>query len=235
MEYVVTGIGTDVGKTVVSALLCEALGANYWKPVQTGASDQTDRARVQSLVSRDVHFFPEVYSLDQPISPHAAAALEGVYIEPAKLDIPVSRRPLIIEGAGGVHVPLNDRQTFLDLLQVWDISVIIVSKNYLGSINHTLMTIEVLQQRGIPIAGLVFNGSSTPLSERVIASYSKVPVLGYVPEVDRIDASFIKSHANAWKRELEAKLFETFPMNLEIEFEKRLFLNKKESRPKAAF
>ncbi len=222
MEYVVTGISTDVGKTVVSALLCEALQADYWKPVQSGAKEGTDSAAIRALTAETTRIFDEVYCLQEPLSPHAAAMLEHTRIESASLRIPNHDRPLIIEGAGGVHVPLNDRQTFLDVMQVWDIPVIVVSKNYLGSINHTLLTLEVLQQRGIPIAGVVFNGAPTPLSESAISAYSKVPVLGHVPEASSVDRSFITAHAAAWRSELVHNLAQRHPLNLEVERRMRL-------------
>jgi len=224
MEYFVTGIGTDVGKTVVSALLCEILGADYWKPVQSGAQSGTDSETLATLLGSDARIWPEAYCLQEPISPHAAAYLEGIEIEAAKLRFPKTRRPLIVEGAGGVHVPVNNHQTFLDLLQVWDIPVIIVSRNYLGSINHTLLTIEVLQQRGIPIAGLIFNGAATPLSEKVIASYSHLTVLGHVPEAPCVDRQFIQQQAAELGPELLMKLRERHPLNVEIELARRLII-----------
>jgi dethiobiotin synthetase len=224
MEYFVTGIGTDVGKTVVSALLCEILGADYWKPVQSGTQGGTDSEAISYLLGSAARIWPEAYCLREPISPHAAAYLEGVEIEAAKLRLPAAKRPLIIEGAGGVHVPLNNHQTFLDVLQVWDIPVIIVSRNYLGSINHTLLTIEVLQQRGIPIAGLIFNGSPTPLSEMVIASYSHLTVLGHVPEAESIDRNFIVQQAAELGPELLLKLRERHPLNVDVELARRLII-----------
>lgn len=222
MEYVVTGIGTEVGKTVVSALLCESLDADYWKPIQSGLEDETDSERIASLVSEDVQIQPEAYRLQAPISPHASAALENTEIEPAKLVVPRGNRTLIIEGAGGVHVPLNSKTNFIDVLQVWDIPVIIVSRNYLGSINHTLLTCEVLLQRGIPVAGVVFNGVSTPSSEQAIASYSKLPILGYVPEVHCVDRNFIRSHAALWKSTLQDGLAQRHPINREHTLRTRL-------------
>lgn len=224
MEYVVTGIGTDVGKTVVSALLCEALQADYWKPVQSGAKDGTDSATIKALTGHSTRIFEEVYCLQEPLSPHAAALLEHTHIHSAALRIPKHDRPLIIEGAGGVHVPLNNHHTLLDVMEVWDIPVIVVSKNYLGSINHTLLTLEVMQHRGIPIAGLVFNGAPTPLSESAIAAYSHVPVLGHIPEVEHVDRSFIQSHAAAWRNELVKNLEQRHPLNIEVERRMRLSL-----------
>jgi dethiobiotin synthetase len=223
MEYVVTGIGTDVGKTLVSAILCEALDADYWKPVQTGAPQADDSRTVAEYLGDTGRIVDGVYSFEQPLSPDAAALLAGSHIETARLSLPAHSRPLIIEGAGGVHVPLNDTHTFLDLLQVWNVPVIVVSKNYLGSINHTLLTLETLLQRDVPVAGIVFNGAPTPLSEQAIARYSKITVLGHVPEVDQPSADFVRSFAAEWREELASKLQERHPWNLAMEMEKRLF------------
>lgn len=222
MEYIVTGIGTEVGKTVVSALLCETLGADYWKPIQSGLDEGSDSRTIAELAGPEVTVHPEAYCLRAPLSPHAAAALEDTEIQPASLRIPLGTRPLIIEGAGGIHVPLNLQTNFVDLLQVWDIPVIIVSRHYLGSINHTVLTCEVLQQRGIPIAGIVFNGPSTPSSEEAISQYTGLPILGHVPEVDQLDRSFIRSHAALWKAQLLERLQERHPLNPEVTLRTRL-------------
>lgn len=234
MEYVVSGIGTDVGKTVVSAILCEALYANYWKPVQTGTRESSDALTVAEVIGEH-RIFPNTYAFQEPLSPHAAAEREGAEIETARLRIPVSQQPLIIEGAGGVHVPLNWKQTLLDLMQVWDIPVIVVSRNYLGSINHTLLTLEVLQQRGIPIAGVVFNGNPTPMSEEVISRYTRIPVLGHIPLFESCTPDALRGFAEAWRPELLRKLQERHPLSIDIELKKRLMFDKKESHPKAAF
>lgn len=229
-----TGIGTDVGKTVVSAILCEALEANYWKPVQTGTIESSDAVTVAQVIGEH-RIFPNAYAFREPLSPHAAAELEGAEIETARLHIPMSHQPLIIEGAGGVHVPLNWKQTLLDVMQVWDIPVIVVSRNYLGSINHTLLTLEVLQQRGIPIAGVVFNGEPTPMSEEAIARYTRIPVLGHVPVFESCSPEVLRSFAQEWRPDLLKKLSERHPLNLDIERKKRLLFDKKESHPRAAF
>jgi dethiobiotin synthetase len=229
MEYVVTGIGTDVGKTVVSAIVCKMLDADYWKPVQTGLREGSDAQTVGELIGTD-RIHPSAYALHEPLSPHAAAELEGIEIHSSGLRIPTTNRPLVIEGAGGVHVPLNDRHTFLDLLQVWDVPVIVVSRNYLGSINHTLLTIELLQQRGIPVAGVVFNGAPTPSSERIILSYTKLPLLGRVPQLEAVNQAGIAAFADAWRESFHKKLFERHPLNLEIELKKRLLFDHKGHR-----
>jgi dethiobiotin synthetase len=234
MEYFVSGIGTDVGKTVVSALLCETLQANYWKPVQAGDLDNSDSIKVRRWIDPELTVFPEAHRLNTPASPHFAAELDGVEIQPGALRLPESERKLIIEGAGGLLVPLNRHHTYADLLQVWDIPVILVSRNYLGSINHTLMSIEVLQQRGIPLAGIVFNGEPTPSTESIIASYSDITVLGHVPQVDRVDREFIRAFSREWKEELLTNLNERHPLNEAIERKVRLNFPKKENRPHGA-
>lgn len=217
MEYFVSGIGTDVGKTVVSALLCETLQANYWKPVQAGDLENSDSNKVRSWIDPQLTVFPEAHRLNTPASPHYAAELDGIEIQASSFGFPSSKRKLIIEGAGGLLVPLNRHHTYADLLQVWDIPVILVSRNYLGSINHTLLSIEVLRQRGIPLAGVIFNGEPTPSTESIIASYSDIPVLGHVPQLKQIDQPTIRAFAREWKEDLVQKLDEHHPLNEAIE------------------
>jgi dethiobiotin synthetase len=169
----VTGIGTDVGKTVVSAVLVEALKADYWKPVQTGSFFSRDTTEVRRIVSNTKSkFHPETYSLKQPMSPHAAAELEGVEIQMDQLTLPATNNHLIIEGAGGLMVPLNRKFFMIDLIQKFNAEVILVVKNYLGSINHTLLSIELLKQRGIKVLGIIINEEPHELSESIILQYS---------------------------------------------------------------
>jgi len=200
MNYFVTGIGTDVGKTIVSAVLVEAMQADYWKPVQCGGLDYTDTQRVKSLISNNRSaFFEEAYKFKNPLSPHAAAHLENTTIDFDQLVLPQTANHLIVEGAGGLMVPLNDTALMIDMVQKFDMTVMLVSKNYLGSINHTLLTIEVLQQRNIPVAGIIFNGVENPDSENYIAQYSKLKVLGRVEYEDVISKTFIKRNAEKIK------------------------------------
>lgn len=217
MEYFVSGIDTGVGKTIASAVLCEVLKADYWKPVQAGDLQHSDSMMVRSLVSSDVRIWPEAHKLNTPASPHYSAKKDGVRIEPGAMQIPKSEKPLIIEGAGGLLVPLNDDQTYADLLQVWDIPVILVSRNYLGSINHTLMSIEILQQRGIPLAGILFNGEANQSTQEVIEKYSGITVLGHIPKIDRLDAVSIQQIARSMRNEVMEKLEERHPWNVAIE------------------
>ena len=180
----VTGIGTDVGKTIVSAILTEALQADYWKPIQCGSLELTDTERVKRLVeSNQSVFHPEAYRLYTPASPHYAAEIEDVKINWGKLKLPETNNTLVIEGAGGLMVPFNLKgETMLDIAKNMDSEVVIVSRNYLGSINHTLLTLRVLRDSGIKILGLIFNGEPNPSSEDVILKTTRVPLLGRIKD-----------------------------------------------------
>ena len=167
----ISGIGTEIGKTVVSAVLVENLQADYWKPIQSGELDNSDSMLVERLISnKKTMIHPEAYRLTQPFSPHKSAALDGIHIDLDKIILPKTENQLIIEGAGGLMVPLNDRDLIIDLIKKLDAEVILVSKNYLGSINHTLLSVELLKNRSIPIRKLIFCGESNPSSEDVIYS-----------------------------------------------------------------
>src|ERR1700761_8219685 len=171
--FFVTGIGTGIGKTIVSAVLVEKLNADYWKPVQSGDLDNSDTMKVKSLVSNpQTVFHPETYALTQPYSPHKSARLDGIEIDESKFIIPQTYNQLVIEGAGGLMVPLNDRFLMIDLVKKLDVEVVLVSQNYLGSINHTLLSIAVLKQYGIKIKGIIFNGKTDPDSESYILKYT---------------------------------------------------------------
>lgn len=194
--FFVSGIGTDVGKSICAAILTEALQADYWKPVQSGDLHYSDTNKVQELISNPQSVFhKETYRLNTPASPHYAAKLDGVKIELSHFETPKTANTLIIEGAGGLFVPLNDEKLLIDLMQHLNFPVILVSRNYLGSINHTLMSIEVLQQRNIPIAGIIFNGKTTPSTENYIKQYTQVPVLGQIPELNSISKEEIRLQA----------------------------------------
>ena len=172
-RYFVTGIGTEVGKTVAAAILTEALQADYWKPVQAGGLDFTDTDTVRSLVSNPVSVFhPEAYSLKMAASPHKAAAAEGREIDVRGITLPETSNNLVVEGAGGLMVPLNKRYLILDLVQQLGLEVVLVSRNYLGSINHTLLTAEVLRYRKVPVAGIIFNGEENSSTEDFIVKYT---------------------------------------------------------------
>jgi dethiobiotin synthetase len=192
----VTGIGTDVGKTVVSAILTEAFRADYWKPVQTGSFFSTDSVKVQKWISNELtRVHPEAYSLKQYMSPHAAAELEGVHIEMRGISLPDTTNNLIIEGAGGLMVPLNSSEFIIDLIKKFDAEAVLVIQNYLGSINHSLLSIDALKHRNIKIMGLVFNGPPHKLSEDIILSYSGLPLLGRVAKEAEITKETISKYA----------------------------------------
>src|ERR1700744_3322482 len=149
-SFFITGIGTGIGKTIVSAVLTEKLRADYWKPVQSGDLDDTDTLKVKNLESNELSVFhPETYRLTQPYSPHKSAAIDGISIKKQKFVAPKTSNNLIIEGAGGLMVPLNDNFLMIDLIKQLNAAVILVSQNYLGSINHTLLSAAILKQYGI--------------------------------------------------------------------------------------
>ena len=185
-QLVVCGIGTGVGKTLVSTLLTAGLGATYWKPVQTGTdTGDSDTEWVRSQLNLPPNrVLPERYALPLPESPHYAAEQANIEIDDRELTVPTVSGPLIIEGAGGVMVPLNRRYLYIDILQRWKIPIVLVARLYLGAINHTLLTLEALEQRNIPVRGIVFNGAPYPSVEEIIPDFSPVPILGRVPELD---------------------------------------------------
>jgi len=202
MRYFVTAIDTDSGKTLVSAILCEALKADYWKPVQAGLPRDSDI--VKELVSNDqskIH--AETYLLKTPSSPHAAARIDGVNINLIDFKIPETSNPLIVEGAGGCLVPLNDNDFVIDLISFLKMDVILVADLYLGSINHTLLTIEALQKRKIKIKGLIFNGDANPESERIILLHSKLRCLLRIKKESKIDPSEVLKYADMIKTNLD--------------------------------
>ena len=188
----ITGIGTDVGKTIISAIITEHLKADYWKPVQSGELDNTDTDKVKRLVSNSkTVFHEETFKLLQPLSPHASAEIDGVKIQLEDFKLPVTNNHLVIEGAGGLIVPLNNKVLIADLIAYFKTSVVLVSRNYLGSINHTLLTVQELKRRGIPILGIVFNGEHTPQTENFILQYTQLPLLFRVNMEDIIDKQTI--------------------------------------------
>ncbi|AMM52489.1 ATP-dependent dethiobiotin synthetase BioD [Rufibacter sp. DG15C] len=202
-RYFVTGIGTDVGKTIVSAILTQALSADYWKPVQAGSLEATDTMRVQSLINNPTSVFhPEAYRLALPASPHLAAAQEGIEIDLEAIQLPKTENHLIVEGAGGVMVPLNKKELVLDLISKLNLEVILVSRNYLGSINHTLTTVEVLKSRNIPVAGIIFNGTSNPSTEEFISNYTHLKVLPAVLEEEEFMPEVVEKYVQLFRNAL---------------------------------
>ena len=183
-SYFVTGIHTDAGKTVASAYLQLALDADYWKPIQAGDLDFGDTDRVRSYTGLPAErYHPVRHALRTPASPHYAAQLDGVTISLDDFELPnTNGRPLLVEGAGGLLVPLNDRETVADLMVKLGLPVILVSRHYLGSINHTLLSIELIRQRGLELAGLVYSGGDSPETVRIVGEQTGVWPVVELPE-----------------------------------------------------
>jgi dethiobiotin synthetase len=188
----VTGIGTGIGKTLVSCVLVEKLKADYWKPIQSGDLNDTDSIKLENLISNNTSVIhPEAYKLTQPFSPHKSAAIDGINIELDNIKLPATNNLLVIEGAGGLMVPLNSKVLMIDLIKHLSAHVILVSQNYLGSINHTLLSILALQQYRVPVMGIVFNGDQDADSESYILNYSNLKLLGHIPRFDSLDKATI--------------------------------------------
>ena len=200
--YFITGISTEVGKTISSAIVVESLQADYWKPIQSGDLDNSDTMKVKSLISNSIStFFPSSYEFDYPASPHLSAQMEGRHIELAHIKRPHSSNTLVIEGAGGIFVPLNERNTILDLILPTD-KIVLVSRHYLGSINHTMLSVEALQRRGLNIFGIIFSGEENTATESWIASYTQIPIIGRIEEEPFFDKNTIKKYADLFKKKL---------------------------------
>ena len=199
----VTGIGTGVGKTIASAVLAEALQADYWKPIQCGNLDDSDSFTVKSLISNPVtRIHPESYRLKIASSPHYAAKTEGIKIDLAKFIQPETNGSLIIEGAGGLMVPLNANECVVDLIVALQTPVVLVCRNYLGSINHTLLSITLLKQRGIPLLGLIFSGGNFLDNEEIIQHFGQTKILGRIDEAETVNQQFIYQQAQKIRNSL---------------------------------
>lgn len=185
---IVTGTDTDIGKTVFAAGLAGSLGASYWKPVQAGLDDGSDRECVARLSGLpDAKLLPEAYRLTTPCSPHRAAEIDGVAIDPDRLAVPQVYGPLVVEGAGGALVPVTRDLLFADLFAQWAEPVVVVARTVLGTINHSLLTIEALRARGVPIRGIAFVGEAIEDTEATIAAIGKVKRLGRLPMLPMLD------------------------------------------------
>jgi dethiobiotin synthetase len=204
--YFISGIGTGIGKTVIAALLSEALSADYWKPVQAGFEPGTDRSLVASLVTNsEIIIHPETYKLRLAASPHISAREENRRIEISriledfkKMD---TNRPLIIEGAGGLMVPLNENEFVIDLVKQLDVRLILVSRNYLGSINHSLMTASICRSNGLDVAGWIFNDQYLDYESEIVR-WSGYPVLFSLPLLGSVSSQAIKEMAGRIKNSL---------------------------------
>ena len=192
-----TGIGTDVGKTIASAILCQRTGADYWKPIQSGGlEDNTDRETLKHLITNTkTKFHNESYLLNKPFSPHLAAIHDSVTIDINRIKIPTTSNNLIIEGAGGIMVPISEDKYMIDLIQYLNVEVVIVSKNYLGSINHTLMTIDLLKSRNIPIAGIIFNDDDFGDNIQFISNSTQINIIGHIKREKIITPLIIQEYA----------------------------------------
>ncbi|MBB3691757.1 dethiobiotin synthase [Sphingomonas sp. BK580] len=189
----VTGTDTGVGKTVFAAALTVALDASYWKPVQAGLEDGSDAASVESLGVPRARIMPEAYRLTTPCSPHRAAELDGVAIDPARLTLPAVARDLVVEGAGGALVPLTRDWLFADQIARWGCPAVLVARTSLGTINHSLLSIEALRARGVPLLGVAFVGDAQEDSEATIAAIGHVRRLGRLSLLPRLDPTTLVS------------------------------------------
>lgn len=201
-KYFITGISTEVGKTVAAAIVTEALKADYWKPVQAGDLDNSDTHKLKRLISNsETLFHDNAYQLNTPMSPHAAAEIDEVKINLKKIVPPETEKDLVIEGAGGLLVPLNDKDCIVDLIKP-EYLVILVSRHYLGSINHTLLSVEALKSRGIENIGIIFSGNEHPTTESIIKKMSKVEIIGRIDEEPYFDEMVVKEYAEKFRKEL---------------------------------
>lgn len=191
---VVTGTDTGIGKTVFSAGLAAFLDGAYWKPVQSGLDEETDTQTVARLSGlAPGRLLPEAWRLNMPASPHLSAALDGVRIDPARLEPPPADRPLIIEGAGGLMVPLTDDVLFLDVFARWQLPLVLCARARLGTINHTLLSLEALRRRAIPVLGVALIGEYEAENARIISHLGAVKVLGCLPPVSPLDAPALRT------------------------------------------
>jgi dethiobiotin synthetase len=213
MKVVIAGIGTDVGKTVVSAIVSQALQAAYWKPVQAGDLSWTDSMKVQQYCNEQVEILPEAFLLNQAMSPHAAAEIDGVELKLQDFVIPEISKNLVIEGAGGLCVPLNSKGLlYADVLAHWNLPIILVSRHYLGSINHTLLTVETLKNRSIPILGIIYVGDENKATEKIINLVTQVTCIGRVPMAKELNIEFIQEQSNLLKKGLSLLLEGVTPL-----------------------
>ena len=202
MKLFITGIGTDVGKTIAAAIVTQALTADYWKPIQAGDLNDSDSHKIKKYLSNDVTVIhPNSYAFTTPASPHLAAELDAIVVDLNKIKEPVTENHLVIEGAGGILVPLNDNDTIADLIKP-DYKVIVVSRHYLGSINHTLLTVEALNHRRIAIAGIIFNGDKNAASESIILKKTGLTMIGRIENEPYFDQNVIAYYADLFRDNL---------------------------------
>ncbi|PIF69954.1 dethiobiotin synthase [Flavobacterium sp. 2] len=202
MKIFVTGISTDVGKTIASSIIVEALEADYWKPVQAGDLDNSDSHKIKIKISNNKsQIFENSYKLNTPASPHLAAEIDGIKIDLEQIQEPKTNNHLVIEGAGGIFVPLNDKDSIIDLIQP-AYKIVVVSRHYLGSINHTLLTIEAIQNRGFEVAGIIFSGSENKATESIILDRTGIKFIGRIDEEPYFDQNVIREYADLFRENL---------------------------------
>ena len=202
MKLFITGIGTDVGKTITSAIITQSLEADYWKPVQAGDLDNSDSHKIQRYISNDKTVIHEnSYKLNTPASPHLAAEIDGITIDLKKIIEPKTKNHLIIEAAGGILVPLNNEDSIIDLIKE-DYKVMVVSRHYLGSINHTLLTLEALNSRNIKVSGIIFSGDENKASEEIILKKTNAKFIGRIENEPYFDQNVIQYYADEFRENL---------------------------------
>lgn len=202
MKLFITGISTDVGKTIASAIITQALEADYWKPIQAGDLDNSDSHKIKGYISNPTTVIHKnSYALNTPASPHLAAEMDGITIDLKQIIAPKTNNHLVIEGAGGIYVPLNATDCVIDLIQP-DYKVIVVSRHYLGSINHTLLTIEALQNRKINVEGIIFSGDENKPTEQIILKKTGVKMIGRIENEPYFDQNVIKYYADLFRDKL---------------------------------
>jgi dethiobiotin synthetase len=202
-RFIITGTDTGIGKTVFSAALTLALDGYYWKPVQSGIAGGVDTRAVQKYTELpDERFLPEGYILSEALSPHRSAEIDNTHIDIDALEIPAVDGPLVVEGAGGLHVPLTRTTLYIDLFALWNLPVILCARTGLGTINHTLLSVESLKARKIPIHGIAFIGEDVPDNIRTIEQFTGVRVLGRLPWLDSLNAdTLLKAFGENFERD----------------------------------
>ncbi len=199
-QFIIAGIGTDVGKTIASAIIAQALEASYWKPIQAGDLESSDSIMVASLTNKKVTILPEQFCLTASMSPHASAELDNIFITEEAFEIPRVKGNLIIEGAGGIMVPLNNEGLLsIDLFKKWNLPVILISRHYLGSINHTLLSIEALKAKKIPIEGIVFIGDENKETESIILKVSALTFIARIPIASEVNALYVRAQVGMFQ------------------------------------
>lgn len=194
-EIFITGTDTGIGKSVVSALMTAGLSGTYWKPIQSGLQEETDTEFVKRLTELPpAHFIEERYRLNEPLSPHASAAIDGVSISLTDFMLPeYETNHMVVEGAGGLMVPLNDEAMIIDLIQLLDIPVLLVARSELGTLNHTFLSLEALRRRDIPVIGVIMNGPQNESNRKAIEKYGKVEVIGEIEKIRELNLNNLTS------------------------------------------